>query len=149
MDLDDGVAVLLDDRFVHFVNFSEYPEKNVTHLWRRHYKSRGSHYPVVGFGGFNFDKEPGSSVMRQVVVFYSLECYHSHLTEDGPYRIFKTEDDCISGCNATSSVGKVFSWNTEHLFNKEPWCSEYPAFRGRGNDPVQTQGIDSIETFLT
>ena len=81
--------------------------------------------------------------MRQVVVFYSLECYHSHLTEDGPYRLFKTEDDGISGCNALSSVGKVFSWNTEHLFNKEPWCSEYPAFRGRGNDPVQTQVIDT------
>ena len=88
VDLDDSVAVLLDDRFVHFVNFSEYPQRNVTQLQRRHYKTRRSHYPVVGFGGFNFGNESESE--RQIVVFYSLECYHSHLTEDGPYRIFKT-----------------------------------------------------------
>ena len=90
---------------MHFVNFSEYPQRNVTHLQRRHYKTRRSHYPVVGFGGFNFGNESESE--RQIVVFYSLECYHSHLTEDGPYRIFKTEEDGgISGCNVLSSVGK-------------------------------------------
>ena len=141
VDLDDSVAILLDDRFVHFVNYSEYPGMNVTHLRRNHKKTKRFHYPVVGFGGFNFERD---SVMRQVVVFYSLDCYHSHLTEAGPYRMFKREDvGSIISCNAITSAGKVFTWNTEHLFNKEPWCSEYPDFRGRGNDPVQTQGLNS------
>ena len=142
VDFDDSVAVLLDDRFVHFVNYSEHPGMNVTHLRRNHKKTKRCHYPVVGFGGFNFER---NSVMRQIVVFYSLDCYHSHLSENGPYRMFKTEDvNRIISCNAINSVCKVFTWNTEHLFNKEPWCSEYPDFHCRGNDPVQTQGLNSI-----
>ena len=76
VDFDDGVAVLHDDKCVHFVNYSEHPRRNVTHITRKHYGSRRANYNIVGCGGFSFDRggtETDKTHMRQIVVFYSSE----------------------------------------------------------------------------